>query len=109
MSEGKTLVENSTYYASELWLGKLRGDGNVHIDENAAIVNATQLARMINAAINYARRAELKLSREELKRTGDTELAQLLLDKRLHELEWGRPMPEKSPTESDPFKVKVPT
>ena len=94
MSQGKNLIRQSTYFASEEWLGKLRGDGGVKLDGNADIVNATELARITDAALSYARRFELKLIMEELNQTGDTELAKLLLERRLYELEWGKPMPE---------------
>jgi hypothetical protein len=93
MSEGKELIRQSTYFASEEWLGKLHADG-AKMDGSAAIVNAPQLARMIDAALSYARRSELMEIRGQIVDSPSSDHARLIIDRRLHELEWGKPMPE---------------
>ena len=109
--EGKAIVHEVTYFGSPGLLDTLRKDGKGPPAE-AVILDGQQIARMIDVAVNCARRAELKLIQAELA-VGDEDSVKVAVARRLHDLEWGgsRPMPApagKKAEEKSVFTVEPP-
>lgn len=89
MSEGKKIVEDSTYFGSEDFMNAARKAGHKP-DGQAVVVHGPQLAGVIDRSLSYARRAELKLIQVELANATDLDHAKRLVGLRLAELEWGK-------------------